>query len=699
MDRKFYASVRTLKGIGPKTEELFHAVGIETICDLLYYFPRDYERYPEITALSNLLPDRKCAVYVRPERSPSVPKSSGRQPALLDITEDGTRLRLLWFGMPYIRSLVRPGGWYVFYGPVHEKKGILCMEQPQLFGLEQYEVLRRTLKPVYALTKGLTGNQISKAVGQVLEAGIFPAEYLTEKFRREYRLCGYREAFTNIHQAPDEECVISARRRFVFDEFFFFLLRMQLSKEEKQETSSSFYFSEEGEACTDSLIERLPYRLTSAQVRVLGQIRADLHSGRRMQRLVQGDVGSGKTIVAFLAMIECAANGYKSAMMVPTEVLAQQHAGNLEHLCRQMGLSFPVVLLTGSVKGLERSRAYGQLAAPGPALIIGTHALFQEKVTISSLALVITDEQHRFGVKQRERLAEKGRAEETPLSKGRQPHILAMSATPIPRTLAVILYGDLDISVIDEVPDARKPIKNCVVDIHYRKTAWNFILRQVRQGHQAYVVCPFVEQPETLEGENVMDYAGRMQEVFPQDIRIGCLHGRMHPEDKNRIMSEFTTGKIQILVSTTVIEVGMDVANATVMLIENAERFGLAQLHQLRGRVGRGQAQSYCILIQGDGKKETTPRLEILNKSNDGFYIASEDLKLRGPGDFFGIRQSGDFPFRIADIYQDADLLSCASEAVNLLLAADPVLQQPRHRLLAERLKEEEGEETSLLQL
>ena len=396
-----------------------------------------------------------------------------------------------------------------------------------------------------------------------------------------------------------------------------------------------------------------------------------------MARLVQGDVGSGKTILAFLAMIMTAENGYQSALMVPTEVLARQHYESLCTLLKENNLTeYNPRLLTGSTKAKERREIYASLEDGSCKMVIGTHALIQEKVQYKNLALVITDEQHRFGVRQRTALAEKGEP----------PNVLVMSATPIPRTLAIILYGDLSISVIDELPAKRLPIKNCVVDTSYRPKAYRFITRQVELGRQAYVICPMVEESEGLEAENVTDYTQLLKKELP-GITVEMLHGQMRAAQKNEIMERFASGEIQVLVSTTVVEVGVNVPNATVMMVENAERFGLAQLHQLRGRVGRGEHQSYCIFIRGNKDQETAKRLEILNHSNDGFYIASEDLKLRGSGDLLGTRQSGDMEFQMADIFRDADILQKASEAASELLADDPYFEKPEHELLKKVMK------------
>lgn len=396
-----------------------------------------------------------------------------------------------------------------------------------------------------------------------------------------------------------------------------------------------------------------------------------------MNRLIQGDVGSGKTIIAVFALLQAAFCGYQGALMVPTEVLARQHFESIQELFAQHGIDRNVVLVTGSMTAKEKRIAYEKIAGHEADIIVGTHALIQEKVHYDKLALVITDEQHRFGVGQREALG----------NKGEKPHILVMSATPIPRTLAIILYGDLDISVIDEMPANRLPIKNCVVDPGYRDRAYQFITREVFAGRQAYVICPMVEESEMIEAENVLDYTKMLRQKLPESICVEYLHGKMKGREKNQIMERFAAGEIQVLVSTTVVEVGVNVPNATVMMIENAERFGLAQLHQLRGRVGRGKYQSYCIMVNGSDQDGTQERLDILNRSNDGFYIASEDLKLRGPGDIFGLRQSGDMEFRLADVFTDANLLKKVSEEVNRLLDQDPELEAEEHLLLKSRLE------------
>ena len=670
------SSITSLKGIGEKTKDLFAKMGVYTVGDILLHFPRTYIRYPKMEPIDEIssLTEENHAIVAQVRTSPVVKSTRRMQLTLLTIGSVGHKMQLIWYRQPYIRNNLKANQYYVFYGKVAIKEGKYVMEQPVIYEPQAYTQMEDMLFPVYSLTGGVSNNLMIKTIRQALAEKDMLFDYLPTDVREKYALCEYNYAVKQIHFPDSFDTLIEARKRLVFDEFFLFILGMQYQKEQKKRESNAFSFREPEiiEAC----IGKLPYELTGAQKRALDDVIRDMQSTYVMQRLIQGDVGSGKTIVAFLAMAWTAASGYQSAIMAPTEVLARQHYESYCQMSEQFGLHFPIVLLTGSMTAKEKRLAYQTLDEEKDAMVIGTHALIQEKAIYSNLALVITDEQHRFGVRQRETFAEKGR----------RPHILVMSATPIPRTLAIILYGDLDISVIDEVPARRLPIKNCVVNTGYRPKAYTFIEEQVRAGHQAYIICPLVEGSENMEGENVTDYAGKVKSELPSDIEVGVLHGKMKNDKKNEIMNLFAQNKVQVLVSTTVVEVGVNVPNATVMMIENADRFGLAQLHQLRGRVGRGDAQSYCIMINTSQSKNAKKRLEILNQSNDGFKIASEDLRLRGPGDFFGIRQSGDLAFQLADIYQDAPVLQQASEAVASILDEDPELAMESHAILQRKM-------------
>ena len=550
------------------------------------------------------------------------------------------------------------------------------MEQPEIFyPSASYEEKLNTLQPNYALTAGLTNNAVVKAMKQAISYLDLKQDFLPPDVRTRYHLAEYNYAIQGIHFPVDKEEFYTARERLVFEEFLVFILALRQMKEKNEKSKNTFSFAIAEPV--EQFMHKLPYELTGAQQKVWEEIKADLNGAHVMSRLVQGDVGSGKTIIALLGLLLAAVNGYQGALMAPTEVLAKQHFESICEMLEEHQIPVCVELLTGSMTAKEKRMAYERIASGEAQIIVGTHALIQEKVKYHSLALVVTDEQHRFGVKQREKLAEKGNT----------PHILVMSATPIPRTLAIILYGDLDISVIDELPANRLPIKNCVVDTNYRKTAYQFMKKQVLEGRQCYVICPMIEENENLEAENVIDYAKTLQEEMGDNIQVAYLHGKMKQSEKDVIMEQFGKREIQILVSTTVIEVGINVPNATVMMVENAERFGLAQLHQLRGRVGRGKHQSYCIFMSASKSKETKERLSILNKSNDGFFIASEDLKLRGPGDLFGIRQSGILDFKLGDVFQDAKILQRASEAAEQLISEDEKLENQNHKNLREYLQ------------
>ena len=666
-------SIETLKGIGEKTAKLFEKVGIRTIDDLLHYYPRGYDTYGEPKAIGELSEDETGTVEGFLKSGATGVHVNGLSIVQATISDMTGKLRLVWYHMPYLKNTLRPDSHFIFRGRVIRKKNGLTMEQPQMFKPEAYEELLSSMRPVYAQTKGLGNKMITSAVEQALAFRTLERDYLPAGLRIANELAEYNFAIEHIHFPSNEEELKFARKRLVYDEFFFFLLAVRHLKEKRQNVQSPFHMEKQDEC--RKLLADLPYRLTNAQLRTLEEVLKDLKSGSVMNRLIQGDVGSGKTIIAVLALLAACENGYQGALMVPTVVLARQHFESVTELFEKHGVDKKVILLTGSMTAKEKRIACEKVASHEADIIIGTHALIQEKIVYDNLALVITDEQHRFGVAQREMFG----------NKGQMPHVLVMSATPIPRTLAIILYGDLDISVIDELPANRLPIKNCVVDKSYRPRAYRFIENEVKNGRQAYVICPMVEESEMIDAENVLDYTKILRQNLP-GIRVEYLHGKMKGKEKNKIMEEFAAGEIQVLVSTTVIEVGVNVPNATVMMIENAERFGLAQLHQLRGRVGRGDKQSYCIMVNASGNKEKNRRLDVLNKSNDGFYIASEDLKLRGPGDIFGIRQSGDLEFQLADIYTDAVTLKKVSEDVNRLLEQDENLEQEENQELKKRL-------------
>lgn len=649
-------SIKEIKGVGEKTQKLFEKVGIYTVGDLIRYYPRGYDVYEEATPISEVEEGHIQTVSGAVFGKVQVSGTRNMQVTTAHIKDLTGTIQVIWFRMPFLRNTLKSGQPVTLRGKVTRRRNRLVMEHPELFcPPDKYDEKLNTLQPIYGLTAGLSNNTVMKAVKQALEGLNLSKESLPEELRLKYQLAEYNYAVRGIHFPEDKEVFYHARKRLVFEEFLSFILSLRKLKTSNERMSNEYVMEEH--PAVEELIRKLPYQLTNAQTKVWQEISENMKSDTVMSRLVQGDVGSGKTIVAVLALLNTAMNGYQGAMMAPTEVLARQHYESICKLFDTYDIPVKVVLLTGSMTAKEKRKVYDRIECGLAKIIIGTHALIQDKVFYDNLALVITDEQHRFGVKQRETFANKGGV----------PHVLVMSATPIPRTLAIILYGDLDISVIDELPANRLPIKNCVVDTSYRNTAYAFMKKQIAEGRQCYVICPMVEESESMEAENVIDYAGELQKEMGDGILVSYLHGKMKQAQKDEIMTQFGENKIQILVSTTVIEVGIDVPNATVMMIENAERFGLAQLHQLRGRVGRGKYQSYCIFMSASKSKETKERLEILNHSNDGFQIASEDLRLRGPGDFFGIRQSGLMDFKLADVYQDSNVLKMANEAANWL--------------------------------
>ena len=666
-------SIQTIKGIGEKTAESFARLGIFTIDDLLHTYPRNYLSYEEPVCIRDAAVGERHAIRAMITSYVTVKQVRSLKLTILTVSDGDMTMHMTWFNQPFLRNVFHKGDSYIFVGTAKVKNGMRVMEQAEYYKLPVYAGMQQEMQPVYPLTSGLSNKTFQKAIMATRELICQMDDYVPEEVRAEHSLMELSEAYENIHFPMNQAVLKNAIRRLAFDEFYQFLYDMASMKKTTQ-LQENLHKIVQGKAVAD-YISNLPFSLTKGQQQAIEDILADMGGDGVMNRLIQGDVGSGKTVVAAAALLACAKAGYQGALMAPTEVLARQHYEELAEQFAQYDIR--TACLVGSTPLKEKRRIYEAIQQGEVDIVIGTHALLEDKVEFKDLALVVTDEQHRFGVNQRKKLSDKGYG----------VHTLVMSATPIPRTLAIILYGDLDISVVDEVPAKRLPIKNCVVDTRYRPKAYQFIEKEVAAGHQAYVICPLVEESENMEAENVTDYAKRLKEELTDTIEIGLLHGQMKPAQKNDVMERFAANEIQVLVSTTVVEVGVNVPNATVMMIENAEHFGLAQLHQLRGRVGRGDAQSYCIMVNCSNSKESQKRLDILNHSNDGFKIASEDLKLRGPGDFFGIRQSGEMQFALADIYQDAYIMQRASEEVADILGKDPELSSEDHKNLKDYLE------------
>jgi len=643
-----YSDIKEIKGIGEKTAKYFNKLNINTVKDLIFYIPKGFDLFeaPVVPDTSMAGSEISLEVYMKMNTYSSV-KKGNLHFSHLNCICDNHVIKLTLFNMPYLKKQLSSEELYIIRGILEvSKNGLMSMTQPKIYTKMQYNSIEGTLQPLYPLTKGLTNNAISKAVKQVINNVQIPDDGMDDL---KEGTISFSDALTNMHFPMNYNAFILARERIVFHEFLSFILQMKTNANSTKNIAFNSVLIETAD--TTRLIESLPYKLTGAQLKAWNEIKEDMTSKICMNRMVQGDVGSGKTILAFLALLLNASNAHQGVLMAPTEVLAKQHFENLKSLINTYHLNLHPVLLLGSMSNRDKIETYDLIEQGLVDVIIGTHAVFQKQVKYKDLTLVITDEQHRFGVRQRESLVEKGA----------NVHILVMSATPIPRSLAMIMYGDVSLSVIDELPSNRLPIKNCVVGTSSRETSYNFIANQIKEGHQAYVICPQVEEGIDDNLENVIDYSKKLSSKLPSNIIVSYLHGKMSLSQKNEIMNAFKEKNIDVLVSTTVIEVGIDVPNATVIMIENAERFGLAQLHQLRGRVGRGDSQSYCIFISSKTDSKTMERLNVLNTTNDGFKIADEDLKMRGPGDIFGIRQSGEFGFEIADIYNDSAILREAS--------------------------------------
>ena len=644
-------SILTLPGIGPKKAALFSRLGLHSLGDLLRFYPRDYEDRTKLVPIAELEPGQPAcflASVISNPQTHAIPKP-GRQ--RLEVTkvvvaDDTQRLHLTFFNQGYLTEKLRRGDTYCFYGALSGDFLGYAMTNPVFEPVESAGLLTRRILPVYPLTAGLSNKMVVQAVQAAL-VRVQPQETLPERLRAAYDLCGAQEAIREIHTPGSAEALERARRRLIFEEFFVFSAALCLLRARRTVQSVPPYENTDLRPFENAL----PFRLTGAQRRAIDGILEDFRAGRPMSRLVQGDVGCGKTMVAAAAAYCAAKNGRQTALMAPTEILARQHYERLEPLFSALGIS--CALLTGSMTPAQKRECRRSIAQGEAEVVIGTHALLTETTVFSRLGLVIADEQHRFGVAQRTAL----------LEKGERPHLLLMSATPIPRTLALLMYGDLEVSVIDELPPGRQEVETFLVSESYRARLNGFIRRQAEEGHQSFIVCPAIEEGETDGLKAAEQWAQTLQQqVFPQ-LRVALLHGKMKGSEKEEIMGRFAAGEFDLLVSTTVIEVGVDVPNATLMVIENADRFGLSQLHQLRGRIGRGEAKSYCVLVSDNRSPETLQRLRALCATHDGFRIAEEDLKLRGPGDFFGSRQHGLPVFRMGDLAQDLSLLRQAQEA------------------------------------
>ena len=674
--------VERLPGIGSARARSLEKLGLATVEDLLRYFPRSYEdrrRFSTVAAAPVDTPVCLELLVAEPPRLSRIRK--GLELVKARLVDDTGSVSATFFNQSYMKDALRTGETYVVYGRVEGPPGRRQMTNPVCERADRARFTGRIL-PIYPLTRGISNNLLAGLTLRCVEecAGQME-ETLPAGLRREHALAAAEFACRNIHFPRDEEALELARRRLIFEELFCLACGMALLRT-RRTCAEGVPFSTPP---VEEFLALLPFSLTAAQRRAMEEVAADTASGAPMNRLVQGDVGSGKTMVAAYGAWLAAKNGGQCALMAPTELLAEQHFRSLEPLLAPAGVRLG--LLTGSVKGKARKELYAALAAGEVDLVVGTHALLSEGVAFSHLALAITDEQHRFGVAQRAALAAKADG-------GLRPHVLVMSATPIPRTLALIIYGDLEVSVIDELPPGRTPVETYVVGEDKRQRMYRFVRKLVGQGRQAYLVCPAVEEGEESHGEPgreglkaAVPYAEHLRsEVFP-DLRVGLVHGKMKARDKDAAMTAFAAGELDVLVSTTVIEVGVDVPNAALMVVENADRFGLSQLHQLRGRVGRGKHQSYCVLMTSTHSAESRERLRVLAKTADGFRIAEEDLKLRGPGDFFGQRQHGLPQLGIADLAADMRVLKEAQQAAQALLEADPGLSRPEHAPLLGRVR------------
>ena len=665
--------VTILKGVGPTKAKQFAALNIRTLEDLICHFPRAYEDRTRFVEIGQLEVDRPAcfkAVVMNTPRTHNIRK--GLDITKVQVADHSGRLNLVFFNQKFTTEQLQYGREYIFYGSLSGDYMGYNMNSPSFETPDSQPITTRRVLPIYPLTAGLSNAAMLKAVQQALMLCDPPAEILPPQVLREYDILPAKDAYYAIHMPRSMAEADQARKRLIFEEFFVFSAGLALMRAARAQKTTAPYT----DLALEEFYQALPFTLTGAQDRAIREIARDLGRGSPMNRLVQGDVGSGKTMVAAAAAYLTVKNGHQAALMAPTEILAEQHYASLSKLLSPFNIS--VCLLTGSMTQKEKNQTRQAIEESRAQLIIGTHALLSDSTVFADLGLVIADEQHRFGVDQRAKLT----------SKGQEPHVLVMSATPIPRTLALLLYGDLEVSVLDELPPGREPVDTFLVTESYRARINAFIRKQVAEGHQCYVVCPAVEEGEELNLKAAETWAETLQQrVFP-DLRIALLHGQMKGSQKEQVMAEFAAGKQDVLVATTVIEVGVDVPNATLMVIEDADRFGLSQLHQLRGRVGRGGSKSYCILLSQNKNPDTNARLKALCKTTDGFKIAEEDLALRGPGDFFGSRQSGLPVFRVANLSCDLSTLKLAQTASVEWIEKLGTAQTPESQALRRRIGE-----------
>lgn len=663
-------TVSELPNVGEQRAKKLNSMGIYTAKDLLTHFPREYNDRSNICKIKDLVLNEENTFI-------ACVKGQGESIRVKNITF--TRIKLydetgsvfaVWYNQIYMKKAFDEKTQYLFTGKLQKKYGKLEVASPEY---EKAEIAIDKIVPIYPSVNGLSQKIWRKLIGEVLEQlrGQLQ-ECLPFWIRKEYLLCECNFAIENIHFPQTQERFFQARRRLVFEEFFLLQLGLLLMKQTLQEGKQGIILQKE--YAVEEFKKMLPFTMTNAQKNVLEEIKKDMIKGKVMNRLVQGDVGSGKTAVAMTAAYWTIQNGYQAVLMVPTEVLAEQHYKSFCEMFEPLGIK--TVLLSGSLTAKQKRTVLEQIATGEAQMILGTHAVIQKSVVFYKLGLVITDEQHRFGVRQRSALSEKGE----------NPHILVMTATPIPRTLALILYGDLDISIIDELPPGRKKIDTIAVTSAYRERIYHFIKKHADMGLQCYIICPMIEENEKIEVQAVLSYTEALQEGTLKGYRVTCVHGKMKAKEKQNIMEQFSKGEIDVLVSTTVIEVGINVPNAVIMLIENAERFGLAQLHQLRGRVGRGSEKSYCILINEGKNSIAKQRMNVMSKSCDGFIISEMDLKLRGPGEFFGTKQHGLPELKIGNLYKDMSILKEAQKAAETLLQKDKQLQLAVHQQLKQQV-------------